>query len=241
MYKRQPQTVAEHALALLLTISRNIIESVERTKHGEYDYMGLKGIDLSGKTIGIIGTGKIGSLVARMAYGLNMKILASDEHQNPELAEKWGLKYVDMPELFKNSDVISLHVPMCPKNKYLLDEEQFKQIKRGAILINTARGGLINPEALIKALDDGTIYRAGIDVLEDEGLLKEERELFSPYFKIKDYQLALADHVLMKHPSVIVTPHNAFNSVESHKNILRTTVANIEGMLEGEPINVVND
>ena len=112
-------------------------------------------------------------------------------------------------------------------------------MKHGMVLINTARGGLINPEALIQALDKGIISHAGIDVLEEEGLLKEEGEFFSQYFKIKDYQIALADHVLMQNPKVIITPHNAFNSIESHRNILKTTVDNIEGMLDGVPVNTL--
>lgn len=235
-----PNTVAEHAMALMMALARNLFPSVERTKEAEYDYSGLSGWDIQGKTLGIVGTGKIGTIVARIAHGLGMKLIAFDPHPNQELVDKYSLEYLELPELLKRADVITLHVPMSETNKHLISREQFALMKKGVVLINTARGGLVDTDALLEALDNGTVAQAGIDVLEDEGLLKEEKEFFSSYFKLKDYQTALADHALMRHPNVIVTPHNAFNSKESLRNILQTTVENIEGLLEGDPINVVN-
>ncbi|HUD20756.1 MAG TPA: NAD(P)-dependent oxidoreductase [Candidatus Saccharimonadales bacterium] len=234
-----PNTVAEHTIALLLALSRNIVPSVERTKEELYDYRGLSGWDLSGKTLGIIGTGKIGALVARIASGLNMKIIAFDPHQNQEIVDKYQVEYLEMPALLARSDVITLHVPMCPENKWLLGKDEFSKMKKGVVILNTARGGLVDPDALLEALNNGIVSQAGIDVLEDEGLLKEEKQFMSPYFKLKDYQTALIDHALMRHPKVLVTPHNAFNSREALRNILDTTVKNLEGMMEGDPVNVV--
>jgi len=235
-----PNTVAEHTIALLLALSRRVVESVERTKAGDYDYKGLSGWDLMGKTIGIVGTGKIGSQVARICFGLGMKILANDSKPNPELTEKYQAKYVDLDQLVSQSDVITLHLPMSTDNKHLIGPKQFAQMKHGVVILNTARGGLIDTNELIKALESGKVAQAGLDVLEDEPLLKEEKEFFSPHFKLRDYQLALADHTLMHHPKVIITPHNAFNSRESLRNILTTTVENLEGMLEDDPVNVVS-
>ncbi|HSX41967.1 MAG TPA: NAD(P)-dependent oxidoreductase [Candidatus Saccharimonadales bacterium] len=235
-----PNTVAEQTMALLLALSRNIVPSVERTRHGEYDYTGLSGWDLNGKTIGVVGTGKIGALVAQAAKGLGMKVVGYDPKPNPAVAQKTGLEYMPLPELLKQSDVITLHVPLCDETKHMLSTEQFKQMKKGAVLINTARGGLVDINALIEALDNGTVAQAGLDVLEDENILKEERQLFSKYFNLHDYQTAMADHVLMRDPRVIVTPHNAFNSKESLHNILQTTVDNIVGMMTGDATNIVN-
>src|SRR3989344_3765882 len=197
-----PNTVAEHTIALLLAMSRRIIESVERTRDGVYDYTGLSGWDLTGKVLGIVGTGKIGAIVAKIAHGLGMKLIGFDPHPNPELTEKFGLEYMPLPELLGQADVITLHVPLTAEHKHLLSTDEFKKMKKGVVILNTARGGLIEAGALLSALDDGTVSQAGLDVLEDEGLLKEEKEFFSPYFKLKDYQMAMADHALMRHPKV---------------------------------------
>jgi D-lactate dehydrogenase len=235
-----PNTVAEHAIALLLALSRNIVPSVERTKDGAFDYRGLTGWDVMGRTLGIVGTGKIGAHVARIANGLGMRIVAYDMKPNPELTTKYGVEYLSLPQLLHASDVVTLHCPLVEQNKHLLGREEIGQMKRGAVLINTARGGLVDTRALLEALEDGRISQAGIDVLEDEELLQEEREFFSPYFQLADYQTAMADHALMRHPNVIVTPHNAFNSREALENILSTTVKNIEGLAESDPVNVVH-
>jgi len=234
-----PNTVAEHTMALLLALSRNIIPSVKRTREGDYDYTGLSGWDLLGRTIGVIGTGKIGSLVVKAAYGFGMKIIAYDPKPNKELSERYGAEYLSLPEILRTADVISLHVPLSPENHHMLGRREFALMKRGMVLINTARGGLIDVNALLWALDEGIVRQVGTDVLEEEGLIREEKELFSRHFNLKDYQTALAGHVLMHHPKVLVTPHNAFNSRESLRNILDTTIKNVQGIISGDPINVV--
>lgn len=235
-----PNTVAEHTIALLLAMSRNIVPSVERTRHGEYEYTGLTGWDLMGKTLGIIGTGKIGSHVARIAQGLGMRLVGYDPKPDEKLVHTTGLEYMSLPQLLHTADVITVHIPLIEQTKHMLSKNEFAQMKRGVVLLNTARGGLVDPQALVDALNDGIVAQAGIDVLEDEGLLKEERQFFSPYFELKDFQTALANHALMHDSRVLVTPHNAFNSKEALKNILQTTLENLEGMLAGDPVNVVD-
>lgn len=234
-----PNTVAEHTIALLLALSRNIVPSVERTRAGEYEYSGLTGWDLAGRTLGIVGTGKIGSVVARIAQGLGMRIVGYDPHPDPTLTEKTGMEYMSFPQLLHTADVITLHIPLIDETKHMLGQKEFEQMRRGTVLLNTARGGLVDPQALVEALSNGTIAQAGIDVLEDEGLLKEEKQFFSKYFDRAHYQTALADHALMRDPRVLVTPHNAFNSREALKNILQTTVENLEGMMHNDPVNFV--
>jgi D-lactate dehydrogenase len=234
-----PNTVAEHTVALLLALSRKIVPSVERTRAGTYEYKGLSGWDLQGKTLGVIGTGKIGSLVAKTATALGMKIVAYDPKPNNQLADQLGFSYVSLPELLPKADVITMHVPLTPESKHMLGEKEFAQMKRGVVIINSARGGLIDAGALVEALESGQVSEAGLDVLEDEGLLKEEKQFFSPFFKLQDYQTAMADHALMRHPRVLVTPHNAFNSKEALRNILQTTADNIEGQLNNDPVNTV--
>lgn len=235
-----PNTVAEHAMALLLAISRRIVESVERTRHGIFDYNGLAGWDLKDKTIGVVGTGKIGANVVRMAQGFDMNVVAYDPFPSDEIKTKFGVEYMELDKLLAVCDVVTLHVPLTDKNKHMLADEQFKLMKKGMTVINTARGALIDPDALVEALNNGTVAHAGIDVFEQESLLTEERQFKSRYFKLQEFQSAMTNHVLLHHPKVTATPHNAFNSQESIKNILDTTVENIIGLVTGDPVNVVD-
>lgn len=234
-----PNTVAEHTIALLMALSRRIVPSVERTRVGDYNYTGLTGWDLLGKTLGIVGTGKIGAVVAKIAFGLGMKLVAYDPFPNASLTEQYGVEYLPLDTLLSRSDVVTLHIPSTVENKHLLGPAEFAKMKKGAVLLNTARGAIIDVQALVEALESGRVAQAGLDVLEDENLLKEERQFFSPYFNLSDYQTTLANHKLMHDERVLVTPHNAFNSREALQNIIQTTVANIRGMIERDPVNLV--
>lgn len=234
-------TVAEHTFALLLAISRKLRESIERTREGSFDFHQLQGFDLEGKVIGILGTGRIGTHVARIAKGFGMTVLGYDTRPNKQAAEDIGFLYVTVDQLLKNSDIISLHLPYAKDTHHFLGKEEFGKMKKGVVIINTARGGLIDTEALLAALDDGTVKAAGLDVLEEEGLLKEERELLAGGLPRKKLHIALENTVLLKRPNVIITPHNAFNSEESIKRILDTTIENIQKFFAGHPQNVVND
>lgn len=234
------RTVAEHAFALILALSRKIFLAYERTEKGIFDYRGLQGFDLFGKTIGVIGGGKIGLNVVRMARGFGMHALVHDPFPRPELAADIGFTYVEFPELLRRSDVISLHAPLTPDTHHLINEQSIGLIKRGAILVNTARGALIDTRALLKALEQGILSGAGLDVLEEECAVREEKELLSKDFADScDLATLMRNHLLIERNDVIITPHNAFNSREAVERILATTVENVESFAKGKTVNAV--
>lgn len=234
-------TVAEHAFALILALSRKIVPSVERTRMGDFSLSGLRGFDLKGKTIGVLGTGNIGAHMVRIAFGFEMKILAFDLYENPELVKKYKVSYVpSVKELFRRSDIITLHVPLNKHTFHLVDREILAETKKGAYLINTARGGLVDSEALVWALEENILSGAALDVLEEEPLIREERELLHKNIELSAMRDVLADQILLRHPKVIVTPHNAFNSEEALKRILKTTIKNIRAFLKGRAVNLVS-
>jgi len=227
-------TVAEHTFALILDLSRRLHPSIEKTKRGNFSLDGLRGFDLKGKTIGIIGLGHIGEHVARIANGLEMKILVSTPEKNKKLERKYCLKYTSLKNLLKNSDIITLHCPLNKKTHHLINEKNINEIKEGAYIINTARGGLIKTKALAKALASKKLGGAALDVLEEEVLIKEEIQLLSKRFSKKNLENVIADHILLTFENVIITPHNAFNSIESLKRILDVTINNIICVASGK-------
>lgn len=235
-------TVAEHTFALILSLSRKIFQSYERTERCKFGNQGLQGFDLKGKTIGIIGCGRIGSYVAKIAVkGFGMKVIAYDKFKNKELIKELGLKYTkSLKELLENSDVITLHLVLNEKTYHIINRHNIKYIKKGAILINTARGPLVETIALLKALDEGILSGAGLDVLEEEKNIKEELQLLRKNFETEcDYKTLLQNHMLIARDDVIITPHNAFNSKEAIKRILDTTIENIKSFIQGNPENLV--
>jgi len=201
----------------------------------------LRGVDLRGRTLGVIGVGSIGQHVIRMANGFEMNVIAFDVFKNNKLQKKLNFKYVDFNNLLKNSDIITLHCPYNKHTHHLINKNNIKKIKKGALLINTARGALIDTDALVRALDAGILKGAGLDVLEDECYVKEDKQVMSKHFPKKcDMRIILENHILAKKDNVIITPHNAFNSVEALQRILDTTVDNIKGFLRKEVINNVD-
>jgi len=233
-------TVAEHTFALILALSRKLVDSVQRARTGDFTLDGLRGFDLKAKTLGIVGLGHIGLHVARIAKGFEMKVLAYDVKQDKKLAKKIGFEYARLEELLTKSDIITLHAPDNESTHHLINSENINLIKRGAYLINTARGGLIETQALLKALSNGILAGAGLDVLEEEFLIKEEAQLLSREFpKTCDLKTALRNHILLQQKNVIITPHNAFNSNEALMRILDTTVENIAGFMAGKLQNMV--
>ncbi len=233
-------TVAEHTFALILNLSRKITESIHRTHKNDFTVDGLRGFDLKGKTLGLIGTGHIAAHVARIANGFEMNLLGYDMNQDQELIQKYGMKYVDLNNLLKNSDVISLHLPLNDKTKHIINSKNISLIKPTSLLINTARGGLIETDALFKAINGKKIAGAGLDVLEEEAVIKEEKQLLSQEFKAKyDPNTVLEDHMLLRFDNVLITPHNAFNSEEALKRILDTTIDNINAYKKKSSANVV--
>lgn len=232
------QTVAEHALALLLTLSRNILPSVAQTKQGNFSVEHLRGTDLGGKVAGVIGTGRIGKHMIAMLRGIGMTVIASDPFPDPVAAKNLGFTYADMETVLRTADVVSLHCPAQKDHAHVLTEERLLMMKKDAFLINTARGELIDTQALVRVLGTGHLAGVGLDVLEEEQAIKEERQLVSSTFRQQhDLTTMLADHILLAHPRVIITPHNAFNSHESVQRILSTTIENIQAYLAGKPVN----
>jgi len=233
-------TVAEHTFGLLLNISHRLTEAVDRTRKGDFSPKGLQGFDLRGKTLGVVGTGTIGQYVIGIARGFQMSVVAFDVKPQPELAESLGFRYADLDELLAAADIVTLHVPANPHTHHLIGKAQFDQMKDGVVLINTSRGSIIDVDALIKALAEGKVAAAGLDVLPEEPTLREEAELLrSVYRKRHNLDTLLADHVLLRLRNVIITPHSAFNTREAVQRILDTTVDNIAHFAAGDPQNVV--
>lgn len=233
-------TVAEHVFALLLAISHNIVEAANRTRRGDFSLKGLRGFDLCDKTMGVVGTGDIGRSVIRIARGFDLEVLAFDVEPDPEFAEARDFEYVSMDRLLTDSDIVTLHVPLNDATHHLLSYEEFDRMKDGSVLINTARGAIVHTKALLRALSDGKVRAAGLDVLPEEPTIREEAELLRSIFREEhDLENLLADHVLLRMRNVIITPHSAFDTKEAVERILATTVENIEGWAAGEPIHQV--
>jgi D-lactate dehydrogenase len=215
-------TVAEFTFALILALSRKIFDCVERTKDDSFDLKGLKGFDLKNKTLGVIGPGHIGQHVIRMANGFEMKVIACAHHKDLKLAKKLNFNYVSLENLLKNSDIITLHCPMSKENEHLINMKNIKLIKKGSYLINTARGQLVDTNALFWALDSGHLAGAALDVLEEEESMKHDKLISGDHLK-----LFRENHKLLKEKNVIITPHNAFNTQEALIRIIDTTIENI--------------
>ena len=234
-------TVAEHTMGLLLTISHNMTEAIDRTRKGDFSFVGLQGFDLRHKVFGIIGTGSIGQHVIRMARGFDMNVIAFDVKPKEELAEEMGFRYVSMDELLASSDVISLHVPYSSHTHHLIGAEEFAKMKQGVVFLNTARGPLMDVKALIQALASKKVRAVGLDVLPEEPTIREEAELLHHAFREQhNMETLLADHILLRLRNVYITPHSAFNTREAVERILETTVRNINSFVSGATQNVVN-
>ena len=219
-----PHAVAEHAMALLLTINRRTHKAYIRTREFNFSLQGLAGFDLYGKTVGIIGTGKIGKVFAEICKGFGMHILAYDKF--PDLNS--GLNYVELPELFEKSDIISLHCPLTDETKHIIHSESIAWMKKGVTIINTSRGGLINTEDLINGIKEKKVGAACLDVYKEEGDLFYED--FSGHI-VQDDKLVR----LIAMPNVIVTSHQAFLTNEALDNIAMTTVSNLTRFFSGDP------
>lgn len=220
-----PHAVAEHALALLLALNRRIYRAYIRTRDFNFNINGLTGIDLYGKTAGIIGTGKIGRTFIDLCKGLGMKVIAYD----PYPAEGSGIEYVPLDTLFRESDVISLHCPLTESSHHIIDREALGKMKDGAFLLNTSRGALVDSEALLEALTAGKLRGAALDVYEEEANLFYE-DMSDKI--IKDDTLAL----LVSRPNVLITSHQAFLTEEALDNIASVTIQNFDEFFAGKPL-----
>lgn len=224
-----PYAVAEHAMALLLTVNRKIHKAYNRTRDFNFSLRGLTGFDLNGKTVGVIGTGKIGRIFIKICKGFGMKVLAYDPYpiDNPDF------EYTTLDDIYRESDAISLHCPLTDDSHHLLGAEAFGRMKKNVIIINTSRGGLIDSEALLSALKERKIAGAGLDVYE------EETELF---FEDHSQQIVNDDILarIVSLPNVVLTSHQAFLTAEALKNIAEITIGNLEDFFAGRTLkNVV--
>lgn len=233
-------TVAEHTFGLILSLSRKIHQAYLRTSQGNFSLEGLRGFDLKGKTLGVIGAGHIGLHVIRIAKGFGMRVVAFDVRQDRLISEVLGFDYLPLKELLGQSDVVTLHAPLNVHTHHMINRDTLQAAKRGALLINTARGGLVDTDALIWALDEGILSGAGLDVIEGEELMEEEVQLLRTPAAEEKLRMLLRQHVLLRREDVVMTPHMAFDSWEAMERIVDTTVANIRSFMAGSPQNVVN-
>lgn len=224
-----PNAIAEHTAALLLCLNRNIHRAYNRTRDHNFALDGLVGFNLAGKTVGVVGCGKIGKKAAQIFRGFEMHVLAYDPLPDQEWAATHQVEFADLTKLFQNSHIISLHLPLLKETEYLIRAETLSQMKKGVILINTSRGKLINTEDLLAALRTGQVGAVGLDVYEEEG----------PYFFhdhsseiINDKQLAY----LLTFPNVLVTGHQAFLTEEALTEMASTTIQSILAFQNGQPL-----
>jgi len=234
-------TVAEFAFALLLMLARRTYEAHDRViTTSSFSPKGLMGFDLMGKTIGVIGTGHIGQFAIRIARGFGMNIIAFDINHDDAFAKEIGFEYVELDALLSRSDIITLHLPLNKHTEHLLNKDNMRKIKKGAYLINTARGPLVDTDALIMALKEEILAGAGMDVLEEEGYMLDEMKLLvDEHPNAETLQTVLQNHYLIDHPRVIITPHMAFNTKEARERILDVTAENITSYALGKPTNIV--
>jgi D-lactate dehydrogenase len=231
--------VAEYTFALLLTLSRKVHQAAAQMKVGTFTLEELRGFDLYGKTLGVVGAGAIGLHVIRIAKGFGMHVLAYDINESPLFSEVLGFNYVALHDLLAQADIVTLHAPSNPKTYHMINRETLAQMKRGAILINTARGSLVDSQALAWALDTHILAAAGLDTIEGEEFLQREEELLRASDIEEQLRLLVSNHLLQRRPNVMLTPHMAFNSQEALRRILDTTIANVRAFLAGHPQNTI--
>ena len=222
-----PYAVAEHTVGLMLMLNRGLHRAYERNRAGYFVLEGLTGFDMRGKTVGVVGTGRIGRCTAAILLGFGCRVLAFDKYPNDEFGRREGVEYVALERLWADSDIISLHVPLLPETHHLVNPSTIAQMKRGVMLINTSRGGLVDARALVEGLKSGKIGSAGLDVYEEEAGI---------FFHDMSGQV-LSDDVLarlMTFQNVVVTSHQAFLTHEALRNIADTTLASIAEFESGK-------
>jgi D-lactate dehydrogenase len=228
-----PHAVAEHTAALVLTLNRKIHRAHARVREGNFGLEGLLGFDLHGRTVGVVGTGRIGECFARIMAGFGCRVLATAPRANPQ-CQAFGVRYVELGELLAASDIVSLHCPLTPQTRHLIDAAALATMKRGAMLINTSRGAVVDTRAVIRALKSGHLGSLGLDVYEEEGDL---------FFRDLSDEV-LHDDVfarLLTFPNVVVTGHQAFFTEDALTAISQTTLANLDAFeADGRPLHAVS-
>ena len=235
-------TVAEAAFSLILALTRKLIPTVSTTRKGTFVASDLTGVDLKGRTLGVIGMGHIGRHAAHIAKGFEMNVIAYDVHEDADFARTMGIEYVSFNDLLARSDIITLHTPLLPDNYHLINASTIKQMKKGAFLVNTARGELVENRALINGVKSGHLAGAGLDTIEGEKLILQKEmitALGSNSTSPTTYEHAAEVHTMLQIPNIIITQHAAFNTEEAIARINDTTVQNVTRFWYGEVPNRV--
>lgn len=227
-------TVAEHTFALILNLSRKVHKSYLRTLQNDFRIDDLRGFDLQGKTLGVIGGGHIGMHVVKIAKGFGMHVLVQNRHEDSFLSGVLHFTYASLDDIYAKSDIISLHLPLTKETEHLIDKTAISKMKQGVILINTARGEIIDTDALLDGLQSGHIGGCGLDVIEGEKLVLEEKQLHKDENHKEQWALLYEDKQILQMPNVVFTPHNAFNSEEALRRILDTSAQNIKAVIESD-------
>ena len=224
-----PYAVAEHAMALLLALNRKLPRAYNRVRDGNFSLDGLVGFDLHGKTVGVVGLGRIGSAFARIAHGFGCRVLGYDVQPNREWEHETGVRYVDVEQIYEEADAISLHVPLTPKTFHLINRKTLERMKERTLLINTSRGGLVNAADLLEALKAGVIAGAGLDVYEEED---------DVFFRDLSGQVLQDDILarLLSCSNVLITSHQGFLTKEALENIASTTLENLNSFSQGREL-----
>ncbi len=223
-----PYAIAEHAVLLILALCRHLRRASQQLRANDFRLDELIGFDLHGKTVGIVGVGRIGAVVARILHGFGCQLLGVDVAPNPDLTTQFGLRYVSLPELCAQADIISVHTPLTAQTQHLIADEVLGQMKRGVLLVNTGRGGVLDTEAALRALDSGQLGYLGLDVYEHEkGLFfgnHSRDQLRDPLYA-----------QLLTYPNVFLTGHQAYLTREALTNIADATVASLDAWTQGKP------
>ncbi|SHN34250.1 2-hydroxyacid dehydrogenase [Chitinophaga sp. CF418] len=216
-----PYAVAEHAIALMMALNRKLIKANTRVHDLNFSLDGLTGFDMNGKTVGIIGTGQIGAVAAKILNGFGCKILSTDLQENRELIEKYNVHYTKLDNLYTQSDIISLHIPLTPRTRYIINKDSIDKMKKGVMIINTSRGALINTKDIIQGLKKGQIGYLGLDVYEEESGL---------FFEDHSEDILQDDMIsrLLTFKNVLITSHQAFLTDTALQNIAMTTIYNLD-------------
>ncbi len=232
-------TVAEYAFGLIIALARKLKPTFERVERGFFSRTGLMGMDIKGKTLGLVGTGRIGSHMARLGWAFGMKVIACDVKPNATLAEKFEVTFLSLEEVLQQADVISLHVPYLPSTHHLINAERLRLIRPTAILVNTARGKVVDTKAVSVALREGRLGGVALDTFEGEEVWIEEEFLKRDDLAAITLREAMESFSIMRSERAILTPHNAFNTREALERILITSAQNVKAYFSGSPENVV--
>lgn len=233
-------TVAEYAFGLIIALARKLKPTFERVERGFFSRTGLKGMDLKGKTLGLVGTGRIGCQMARLGWAFGMKVIAHDLRSNATLVEKFGVTFLGLDEVLQQADIISLHVPYLPSTYHLINAERLRLLKPTALLINTARGKVVDTKAVSVALREGRLGGVALDTFEGEEIWIEEEFLKRDDLAAITLKEAMESFSIMRSERAILTPHNAFNTREALERILVTSATNLKAYFSDNPQNVVS-